>query len=369
MKKTLRKPENWQDFESLCKKLWGEIWECDEIKKNGRNGQNQNGVDIFGIPNNQEHYYGIQCKGKDDYSNANLSIKEIDAEIEKAKNFKPSLKKFYFATTANKDSKIEEYIRIKDLESRGLNLFEIHLFCWEDIADLIEENKRTFDWYVKSVNYKNLYSIKVSFGCDSDKLTFQPKLIKNNICYELTSPDKYSFDISYSPEENFQTGREIDTEPQPVRYYFNAVGYNKSSCVFYIKLCNSGHTSIKNFKLYFQLLSEHISSDTVNKNQSVYDINTYTYNTKFYKNSNEGIFEPKQTILVQTDSTKTDEICIRPNIEEPQLIEIKWQLVSEDFNDSGSLFIELNPRIIKRNTVEKLEFYRKNETVLENYII
>jgi hypothetical protein len=85
MKKTIRKPENWQDFESLCKKLWGEIWACEEIKKNGRNGQNQNGVDIYGIPKNLEHYFGIQCKGKDDYSNANLSIKEIDAEIEKAK--------------------------------------------------------------------------------------------------------------------------------------------------------------------------------------------------------------------------------------------------------------------------------------------
>ena len=24
----LRKPENWQDFERLCKVLWGEIWEC-----------------------------------------------------------------------------------------------------------------------------------------------------------------------------------------------------------------------------------------------------------------------------------------------------------------------------------------------------
>ena len=22
----LQKPDNWQDFESLCKKLWGEIW-------------------------------------------------------------------------------------------------------------------------------------------------------------------------------------------------------------------------------------------------------------------------------------------------------------------------------------------------------
>ena len=30
-KQQLRKPENWHDFENLCKKLWGEIWKCPEI--------------------------------------------------------------------------------------------------------------------------------------------------------------------------------------------------------------------------------------------------------------------------------------------------------------------------------------------------
>lgn len=48
----IRPPENWQDFELLCKKLWGEIWNCpDIIKRNGRSGQKQCGVDIYGTPN------------------------------------------------------------------------------------------------------------------------------------------------------------------------------------------------------------------------------------------------------------------------------------------------------------------------------
>lgn len=42
--------ENWQDFETLCKKLWGEIWHCaDAIKKNGCSGKNQNGIKITNI--------------------------------------------------------------------------------------------------------------------------------------------------------------------------------------------------------------------------------------------------------------------------------------------------------------------------------
>ena len=112
----IQKPANWQDFESLCKKLWGEIWECsDSIKKNGRNGQAQHGVDVYGIPKGENNYYGIQCKGKDEYTHSQLTKDEIDVEIDKAKKFKPSLKKLIFATTANKDAEIEEYVRIKNL--------------------------------------------------------------------------------------------------------------------------------------------------------------------------------------------------------------------------------------------------------------
>lgn len=55
MKKTLRKPERWQDFEDLCKKLFREIWQCSyTIKKNGRQRQPQSGVDVYAIPKDED---------------------------------------------------------------------------------------------------------------------------------------------------------------------------------------------------------------------------------------------------------------------------------------------------------------------------
>lgn len=72
MKKQLRKPENWQDFESLCKILQGEIWNCLEIKKNGRTGQAQHRIDVYGTPQFETEYYGSQGKGKDNYTNSEL---------------------------------------------------------------------------------------------------------------------------------------------------------------------------------------------------------------------------------------------------------------------------------------------------------
>lgn len=109
--KTLRRPSNWQDFETLCKKLWGEIWNCPEIQKNGRQGQEQSGVDVFGMPFSEKEYYGIQCKGKSEYNHSQFSEAEILEEINKAESFEPKLKKFYLTTTAQNDAKIQAFVR------------------------------------------------------------------------------------------------------------------------------------------------------------------------------------------------------------------------------------------------------------------
>ena len=55
-------------------------------------------------PKGRTRYYGIQCKGKDDYANAVLTRDEVDKEIGKARSFVPPLEEFIIATTANKDA-------------------------------------------------------------------------------------------------------------------------------------------------------------------------------------------------------------------------------------------------------------------------
>ena len=100
----IQKPANWQDFEILCMRLWDRMWDCKEIKKNGRLGQEQHGVDIFVLKNGDSLYTGIQCKLKDDLTHSKLTKKEIDAEVAKALFYKNELKQLIFATTANKDA-------------------------------------------------------------------------------------------------------------------------------------------------------------------------------------------------------------------------------------------------------------------------
>lgn len=368
MKKSIRKPENWQDFESLCKKLWGEIWACHEIKKNGRSGQNQHGVDVYGIPKSESEYYGIQCKGKDDYTKSQLTKSEIDTEISKAQEFKPKLKKFYFTTTANKDSEIEEYIRIKDVENRNVGQFEIHLFSWEDIADLIEENKNTFDWYVKNINHKIAFDVSITFQNDEKHLEFNPKLIKNHKTYQIKPFDHFSLGrYSYSPEENRKTRREIVTEPQPVRYYMDGASFNKSASVFSIQIRNCGNAVVKNYKLYFSFECDGISADIVDKRDKFLTMEKYSYNTWICQGTTDGLFEPKDQILVQKDSIRTDDICIRPTVEHSQEVKLKWKLVCEDFDDEGVLTIQLDTKVTEQESTEECEFPIEDEIVLENY--
>lgn len=375
MKKTLRKPENWQDFESLCKKLWGEIWSCNEIKKNGRSGQEQNGVDVYGIPKGENGYYGIQCKGKDDYTNAKLTITEIDTELEKAKIFTPKLLKFYFATSAHKDSKIEEYIRIKDVEYRKLGLFEVHLFSWEDIVDLIEENKHTFDWYVRNIDHKILLSIKVTFQDDSEELFFRPKLIKNFVTYQripLGSGDMQSFlgpiGIPSSDVYDRKARIERTTNPQPRIMYMNGTEINLSSSVFSIKLINNGNTQIENFKLYFEFKDDGFIVDTVSKRRNFLDTFRYSYNTFIYEDSLKGVFEPDNKVLVQKDGVRSDDFCIRPTVEEPIQIQLVWKFVSKDFDEEGTLIINIDPQIEEERSLQKSGIPHENEVFLENYV-
>jgi hypothetical protein len=84
-------PENWQDFETLCWDIWKRVWRDPNTQKNGRTGQPQNGVDIFGRPGEGSSHSGIQCKGKDNFIEKSLTESELIGEVEKAKSFTPRI--------------------------------------------------------------------------------------------------------------------------------------------------------------------------------------------------------------------------------------------------------------------------------------
>ena len=137
--------ERWQPpndpsaFESLCLDLWREIWHDPGAQKNGRSGQPQAGVDVFGQP--QGKWAGVQSKQKDGLLRSKVTIKELEAQVEAAKEFKPPLANFILATTGPRDAKVQERARKLTEEHKQRGLFSVEVWSWEDIWDELYRRK------------------------------------------------------------------------------------------------------------------------------------------------------------------------------------------------------------------------------------
>lgn len=363
----IRPPENWQDFELLCKKLWGEIWNCtDTIKRNGRSGQSQCGVDIYGAPNGGVEYYGIQCKGKDNYTQAQLTTKEIDTEIAKARNFKPALKAFYFATTAVKDAKIEEYIRGKNVESVGNGSFIIDIFSWEDIVDLLKERKSTYNWYINNCQYADNSDVRITATPEGGKEALHPRYRRITKKYKVR---EQLLGISFAMPKGVI-----------VRPYFQKklIDYRWGDIHFMVS--NIGSTTIEDYKIYTQInncqkvscevhyydsflmdqTAIAIMNDTIDRNREL-------FNTE-YDNVLE--FRPHQSLLLKGD-TKSFIVGVKPK-DDVEEIMVKWKLLSRDYQKEGELAIPVKPIFEDKETiiyVDTPEELKPDEEIIEPKIV
>lgn len=131
-------PANWQDFEELCFLLWSKIWEDHTTSKNGRLGQPQNGVDVYGRPQQLKETHGVQCKGKSNYLEKELTLNEIESEISKVAKFVPTLSHLTFATTAGSSStlykKVSEISRSRQVQG----VFSVDVKSWDEIGPMLK---------------------------------------------------------------------------------------------------------------------------------------------------------------------------------------------------------------------------------------
>lgn len=379
----IRKPLNWQDFEKLCKKLWGEIWECsDTIQCNGRSGQKQCGVDVYGKPKSENGYYGIQCKGKDDYTKSQLTQAEIDTELEKAEKFVPNLKRFIFATTTNKDAQIEEYIRIKNIENIGKGLFEVYISSWEDIVHLLEERRSTFNWYINNCQYKDLSDIEVSFNGKTE-CEIEPVYTKTITKYYL------KIDLPINPlfEKIMASQKRILEATAPMKPFRNYLepptktDYTWCTVKFLVR--NSGSTVIEDYKIYIIFEAEKIErvDDKFRYAQGLFLDHAVRAQINSSRESKREVFEsteffniieyiPKNSVLVQKDY-KLFKVGLKP-LQNTDAIKVKWIMRSRDFEKFGELKILVKPKFEEHTVnieVEKQEDLKDTQIVIKPKIV
>lgn len=369
----LRKPENWQDFERLCKVLWGEIWECpDTIKRNGRQGQAQKGVDVYGVKKGECAYRGIQCKGKDDYTNSQLTESEIDNEIAKALLFTPKLKSFYFATTANKDVHIEEYIRKKNLENISKGGFEIDIFAWEDIVDLIEAHRNTYNWFLNNCSYKDVSDVEVFIGGEKEHTIF-PEYYRITKEYHLKPQE-----LSWLSEESLKL---IQANSHFMN--LNDVLYPPSKhdyrwCTISINIYNTGKTVIEDYKLSIIIEMENVleisdkfryynsrlmDQAAVAQINARKDAQREAFESTEYCNVIE--YRPKDRILVQDDH-RTFKIAVKPK-DNVQSIKVMWVLYSRNYRKEGELILNVEPKFEDKKEkveVDNIDELKENEVII-----
>jgi hypothetical protein len=141
--KQIPPPKSWITFEDLCHRLFKALWGDPLAQKNGRSGQPQKGVDVFGSPGQcYGIYHGVQCKGKEGQYGAKPTLDEIEKEIAKAELFEPGLKHWVYATTAPVDATLQEAARKKSDERAKEGRFTVSVLGWGEIERLLCEHKQ-----------------------------------------------------------------------------------------------------------------------------------------------------------------------------------------------------------------------------------
>lgn len=376
-------PKNWQDFETLCLKLWGEIWNIPhEIDFNSDNSQGQNGVDIYGPIDGGLSYNGIQCKNKKlnliDGKPNRISITDIETEIEKAKSFQPSLSKLIIATSLPKDQKIEEYVRTKSVENVKNGIFSIQICFWEFFERKITEFPNVYNWYLKNEDFHRINLLSVTFDNGKSEIICHPKFQKNVKRYIFKSREENiadEFDYNnLSVAEIIKKYDSFDTKPnRKINELFGKIDIKNSliahqkyvwgqNCWLKLQVINDGQSVIEDFKieLDFEGVFEKVGAETGH-----YIINpNYVNNIREYNNTEKSLYiKPKNKTLVQGDYFNTGNFYIKPKVSgENSEVIVNWKLLSRDYTDTGSLVIKIEPKF---HTVVINEFVDNPEEARE----
>lgn len=369
---TLRRPENWQDFESLCLLLWREEWRSEDIKKNGRNGQAQNGVDICGHREGEDRYSGIQCKCTS--GSERLTVVEISKEIDKAKTFKPALQRLVIATTSDKDATVEEYVRMKDEDNRRNNLFSIDIKSWQDIVDMLERNKVVLNTYLDIVAED--YAATISFADGVIGATIRPKW--SRVCYlvpitkNIVDEDKRRISAN-----SIVCGGQVSRFARlsavadsfrpvisPVKMSKEKIEINHSYCPLKFRVVNQGRSPIDDYKIVFHFDNKAVKfvRNNVIKKSCFPEISFGGISNVSFVDGVEVVMYGNS--IIPGDDAVTDDFFVHLPFDAKD-VDISWRLLSRHYSTEGELKL-----LVEKEVVNLVEYDKElaGKTCVKEYI-
>ena len=147
-------------------------------QQNGRQGQPQHGVDVYGYRNKDvDALVGVQCKKKFEKP---VTESELETELEKALKFEPGISEFILTTTAPRDQAIQTKARLltKKLNDDG-RAITVAVWGWQDIHAHAAEHLAawkafdpTFSPYVEQQHIETL-TVLEGHGASLDRIEKQ----------------------------------------------------------------------------------------------------------------------------------------------------------------------------------------------------
>lgn len=132
-------PKSWDEFEDITLAAAKLRWNSTDFQRNGRSGQKQDGVDVFGHDDDDRHI-GVQCKNTVD----GITLAIVEKEIALAESFEPPLDRLYVATTAKRDAPLQKDVRKLSAERKKASSFRVDILFWDDICQDLAKNDDIF---------------------------------------------------------------------------------------------------------------------------------------------------------------------------------------------------------------------------------
>jgi hypothetical protein len=122
-------PDNEDEFEQQCLRLYRRVWRNDSLALYGKRGERQDGIDIFD-PLCRQPTRAVQCKHHE--PTKTLGPAEIEVEVAKAEKSVLDIEHYVIATTAKKSRNAQD--TVVALNQRPDKKFLVEIHFWEEIC-------------------------------------------------------------------------------------------------------------------------------------------------------------------------------------------------------------------------------------------
>lgn len=140
-------PKSWDEFEEITCSAAKNRWKNPDFTRHGRQGQRQDGVDIYGVDDKGD-LVGIQCKN----TWGSIKLITIKDEVAKADSFESGLKRLYVATTSETDHALQKSVRELSDGRTAQGKFAVASLFWNDVwQDLTRDESRLYLEYIQQI--------------------------------------------------------------------------------------------------------------------------------------------------------------------------------------------------------------------------